>query len=137
LLSLISCVDECYANSFLYGPTCPSSISLIGSSKSYIQYSVEVKGSLTVVFCQGKGTGQYKSGNKCNFGWYDIGCLNKATVVLGWSSTIDTPAIRCYGLPFGSELKWSWTSGDGNINCPMYMNGNTTVLEDLWEINTD
>lgn len=120
--------DPCYAPPNFYGGACQSSKSFISSCYNYIRYSVDVVGD-TNVFCQALGTGQYQGGSPCTFGWYDIGIVNTGSYILGWSSTAGTPAIRCKGTPLGSALTWSWSSGTGNLYCPLYCSGSTCNAE--------
>eukprot|EP01083_Nonionella_stella_P128967 390948_1 len=99
--------DACYAPPSTYGPPCISSVGLIGVCCSYVEYSVNVIGSVNV-FCQGLGTGPFLVGVNCTFGWYDLGIVNSGPARLGWSSSAGTPAIKCYGSPTGSSLTWKW-----------------------------
>ncbi|CAB4029822.1 Hypothetical predicted protein, partial [Paramuricea clavata] len=47
--------------------------------------------------------------NQCSsFKFYNIGCSSSSlSATLPWGNNLATPAIKCYGNPFGTSLSWS------------------------------
>lgn len=118
--------DGCYAPPTVYGGKCDSMESLLGDDTTTITYQIDPTSDATQVICQGLGAGQ--EGGDCSWGWYDIG---SGGIEMMWGANAASPSIQCYGMPLGTTLTWSWSSGTASTgSCGIFKSEKKVVTSD-------
>lgn len=112
--------NACYAPPGVWGAPCSSNIGFNSPyGNAWIYYHIEASEN-TAVFCKVSGAA-CPSGGPCCFDWHprtDAGNpVWNGPIPMIWGATIGTPQIICMGSPLGSAIRWSWTSGIGNLGC--------------------
>ena len=101
--------NSCYAPPFVYGSTCYSSTSIIGSPGYKIRYSIEQVNNVgTLICCQALACGPAYTSSCSGFRMYDIGCsTGSISATMPWGNNLATPAIKCKGNPSPTSIQWS------------------------------
>ena len=101
--------DGCYAPPLVYGGECKASTSIFGSPGLKVHYSVDqVNNAGTLICCQALGCNFASSTDCSTWEFYGIGCSSSSiSAAVLWGNNAATPAIKCYGSPTGTSLKWS------------------------------
>ena len=59
-------------------------------------------------------------GAVCQRAWQYIGQVYPGQAYrFIWGNQASTPSIQCYGLPFGTYVRWSWSFGQSSYACRM------------------
>ncbi|CAG8433626.1 1198_t:CDS:1 [Ambispora gerdemannii] len=97
------CTGACWAAPITNGPICEANSAIIGSPGHTVAYTIDVGGNAkTLVCCDGRGYNDQQEEQ-----WYGIDCAyDTLRNFVPWGSVAAIPAIRCYGTPFGSALKF-------------------------------
>ena len=97
----------CYAPPLYYGRNCESSTAVFGSPGLKITYSIsQVNQVGTTICCEVLGCESANQGSGCRM--TSVGCsATSITATVFWGNVVATPAISCYGTPFGTSIEWS------------------------------